>query len=301
VDSGMTNREPWPLCGYGRLGLCCSACLLGPCRLTPFDELPDRGRCGRDRDQLVAFNLHQAVAIEALQAIRSLGTNKSSGPSERLRALFFEGAFPHLKEFGIPPQSLMAFFFDQLERSGEVEEILTRALCLSLVPLLSQALAHQIFQEGMKRDEMPALPFNGSAPLIILVTEKESPGEAWVTRMGQAFHDHYGKEAQIISASGIGIFPEIGRRIYQDRHLPVALTKTLAIISSLSLSTVLMPLTLGFPVVSYPSLPVHGGPKVEAFFSKGILRRFGGQYISGREDLSLPAVLEEMRWTTHPI
>ena len=84
VDSGMTNREPWPLCGYGRLGLCCSACLLGPCRLTPFDELPDRGRCGRDRDQLVAFNLHQAVAIEALQAIRSLGTNTSSGPSERL-------------------------------------------------------------------------------------------------------------------------------------------------------------------------------------------------------------------------
>ena len=296
----MTNREPWPLCGYGRLGLCCSACLLGPCRLTPFDEQPDRGRCGRDRDQLVAFNLHQAAAIEALQAIRSFGTDTSSVPFERLRRLFSEGTFAHLREFNIPFQSLMAFFFEQLERSGEVEEILTRTLCLSLVPLLSQALTRQFPQEGTKGEVQDPLPFKGSAPLIILFAEKESPGAEWVNRLAKAFDDRYGEEVQIISASGIGSFPEIGRRIYENRHLPVAMTKTLVIISSVSLSMVLMPLALGFSVVSYPSLPIHGGPKVEAFFSKGIPSRFGGQYISGREDLSLPAVLEEMRWTTHP-
>ena len=301
MDSGTTSREPRPLCGYGRLGLCCSACLLGPCRVSPFNELPDHGRCGRDRDQLVAFNLHQAAAIEALQAIRSFGTDTSSVPFERLRRLFSEGTFAHLREFNIPFQSLMAFFFEQLERSGEVEEILTRTLCLSLVPLLSQALTRQFLQEGAKGEVQDPLPFKGSAPLIILSVEKDSPGAEWANHLARAFDDYYGKEIQIISASGMGTFLEIGQRIYQDRHLSDALTRTLAVVSSSSLSMVLMPLALGFSVVSYPSLPIHGGPKVEAFFSKGIPSRFGGQYISGREDLSLPAVLEEMRWTTHPI
>ncbi len=41
---------------------------------------------------------------------------------------------------------------------------------------------------------------------------------------------------------------------FSERHLPVALTRTLAVVWASSLSTVLMPLTLGFRVVSYPSL-----------------------------------------------
>lgn len=68
----MNGHDPWPLCGYGRLGLCCSSCLHGPCRLSPFDETPNQSRCGRDVDQQVALNLHQIASAEALQAIRSL-------------------------------------------------------------------------------------------------------------------------------------------------------------------------------------------------------------------------------------
>jgi hypothetical protein len=146
VESEMIGRDPWPLCGYGRLGLCCSSCLLGPCRLGPFDEPPKQSRCGRDADQQVALNLHQIASVEALQAIRSLrdieaspAAGKADSPGravEWLRSLFPENAFPHLNGFGIPPESFLSFFFDQLEVSGGVEDILTRTLCLFTVPLL---------------------------------------------------------------------------------------------------------------------------------------------------------------------
>ncbi len=51
-----------PLCGFGDLGLCCSVCTMGPCRIDPFGEGPQLGACGADAHLIVARNFARAVA-----------------------------------------------------------------------------------------------------------------------------------------------------------------------------------------------------------------------------------------------
>lgn len=59
-------------CGYGLLGLCCSACLLGPCRLSPFENEPPGALCGDHRDLIVAKNLLRLATREAANEIGKL-------------------------------------------------------------------------------------------------------------------------------------------------------------------------------------------------------------------------------------
>ncbi len=54
-----------PQCGYGQLGICCSLCALGPCRVNPFGGEPKKGVCGTDKDTMVARNLLQMLAAGA--------------------------------------------------------------------------------------------------------------------------------------------------------------------------------------------------------------------------------------------
>jgi len=51
-----------PQCGFGRLGLCCRICNMGPCRIDPFGEGPQRGVCGADADTIIARNFIRMVA-----------------------------------------------------------------------------------------------------------------------------------------------------------------------------------------------------------------------------------------------
>ena len=51
-----------PQCGFGQLGLCCRICNMGPCRIDPFGEGPERGVCGADADTIIARNFLRAVA-----------------------------------------------------------------------------------------------------------------------------------------------------------------------------------------------------------------------------------------------
>ena len=51
-----------PQCGFGQLGLCCRICNMGPCRIDPFGEGPQRGVCGADADTIIARNFLRAVA-----------------------------------------------------------------------------------------------------------------------------------------------------------------------------------------------------------------------------------------------
>lgn len=67
------NRdEKFPACGYGLLGLCCSACLLGPCRLSPFENESAKGLCGDNRDLIVAKNLLRLTTNEAVHGMKNL-------------------------------------------------------------------------------------------------------------------------------------------------------------------------------------------------------------------------------------
>ncbi|WP_369424961.1 anaerobic carbon-monoxide dehydrogenase catalytic subunit [Methanothrix sp.] len=54
-----------PQCGFGLLGICCRNCNMGPCRIDPFGEGPDKGVCGATADIIVARNLLRLIAAGA--------------------------------------------------------------------------------------------------------------------------------------------------------------------------------------------------------------------------------------------
>ncbi|MBW1645619.1 MAG: anaerobic carbon-monoxide dehydrogenase catalytic subunit [Deltaproteobacteria bacterium] len=51
-----------PQCGYCEMGLSCRICAMGPCRIDPFGEGPQKGVCGADADIIVARNLGRMIA-----------------------------------------------------------------------------------------------------------------------------------------------------------------------------------------------------------------------------------------------
>ncbi len=55
-------EQQQPQCGFGRLGICCRICTMGPCRIDPFGDGPQVGVCGADADTIVARNFLRAVA-----------------------------------------------------------------------------------------------------------------------------------------------------------------------------------------------------------------------------------------------
>ncbi len=59
-------------CGYGLIGLCCSDCLLGPCRISPFEKETQRGICEDPADRVVVKNLFRKVTGEAWKGLADL-------------------------------------------------------------------------------------------------------------------------------------------------------------------------------------------------------------------------------------
>jgi carbon-monoxide dehydrogenase catalytic subunit len=54
-----------PQCGFGQLGLCCTVCNMGPCRIDPFGEGAQVGVCGANADTIAARNLARKIAVGA--------------------------------------------------------------------------------------------------------------------------------------------------------------------------------------------------------------------------------------------
>ncbi|MBU0548769.1 MAG: anaerobic carbon-monoxide dehydrogenase catalytic subunit [Candidatus Omnitrophica bacterium] len=54
-----------PQCGFGQLGICCTVCSMGPCRIDPFGEGAQAGVCGANADTIAARNLGRKVAVGA--------------------------------------------------------------------------------------------------------------------------------------------------------------------------------------------------------------------------------------------
>ena len=63
--SGSVLPRQQPQCGFCELGLSCRICVMGPCRIDPFGDGPQRGVCGADADIMVARNLARMVAAGA--------------------------------------------------------------------------------------------------------------------------------------------------------------------------------------------------------------------------------------------
>jgi anaerobic carbon-monoxide dehydrogenase catalytic subunit len=54
-----------PHCGFCEMGLSCRICMMGPCRIDPFGEGPQKGVCGATADIMVARNLGRMIAAGA--------------------------------------------------------------------------------------------------------------------------------------------------------------------------------------------------------------------------------------------
>ncbi len=51
-----------PVCSFGKMGICCRICDIGPCRINPFGDGPHLGACGADADTIAARHLARQVA-----------------------------------------------------------------------------------------------------------------------------------------------------------------------------------------------------------------------------------------------
>ena len=78
-----------PQCGYCAMGVSCRNCSMGPCRVDPFGDGPQKGVCGADADIIVARNLGRSIAAGAsahsdhgrdiLEVFAELAKGESSG------------------------------------------------------------------------------------------------------------------------------------------------------------------------------------------------------------------------------
>ncbi len=100
-----------PQCGFCELGLSCRNCVMGPCRIDPFGEGPQKGVCGADADIIVARNLGRMIAAGAaahsdhgrdlLEILRAVGEGNAPG----YRITSEEKLFSLAKELGIDVES----------------------------------------------------------------------------------------------------------------------------------------------------------------------------------------------------
>lgn len=58
-------EQQQPQCGFGKLGICCRNCSMGPCRVNPFEEEPQAGICGATADTIASRNLLRMIAAGA--------------------------------------------------------------------------------------------------------------------------------------------------------------------------------------------------------------------------------------------
>ena len=97
-----------PQCGYCNLGTSCRICTMGPCRVDPFGDGPQKGVCGADADIIVARNLARMIAAGAsshsdhgrdiLETLHMVGEGKTDvytiTDSEKLKRLADEYSIP---------------------------------------------------------------------------------------------------------------------------------------------------------------------------------------------------------------
>jgi len=121
-----------PQCGYCAMGVSCRNCAMGPCRVDPFGEGPQKGVCGADADIIVARNLGRTIAAGAsahsdhgrdiLEVFAELAEGKTSGyeirDPDKLRAL--------AKEWGLETEGRETFEVAQDLAAAMMEDFGTR-------------------------------------------------------------------------------------------------------------------------------------------------------------------------------
>lgn len=120
------HKKQQPHCGYCELGLSCRICAMGPCRIDPFGEGPQKGVCGADADIMVARNLARMIAAgsashsdhgrDLVEVLYKIGEGKASGytikDDQKLKSV--------AKEYGI-------------DVSGKDEKSIAKELALAMM------------------------------------------------------------------------------------------------------------------------------------------------------------------------
>ena len=131
-----------PQCGYCAMGVSCRNCAMGPCRVDPFGEGPQKGVCGADADIIVARNLGRTIAAGAaahsdhgrdiLEVFAELAEGKTSGyeirDPDKLRAL--------AEEWGLGTEGRETFEIAQDLASAMMEDFGTRKSSLGFATRL---------------------------------------------------------------------------------------------------------------------------------------------------------------------
>ncbi|MHC4389240.1 MAG: anaerobic carbon-monoxide dehydrogenase catalytic subunit [Planctomycetota bacterium] len=81
-----------PQCGFGKLGICCTNCSMGPCRVDPFGDGAQLGVCGADADTIVARNFLRAIAA---------GTSAHTDHGRTVAEVFLAAAKGETKDYQI--------------------------------------------------------------------------------------------------------------------------------------------------------------------------------------------------------
>jgi len=115
------RNEKIVTCGYGLIGLCCSDCLLGPCRISPFEKDGQRGICEDPADRMVVKNLFRKVTGEAWRGLADLKEalqellSHHAHPGKR-RQPFIEGQANIYEKYGCPsekPKKIQSRYLSQ--------------------------------------------------------------------------------------------------------------------------------------------------------------------------------------------
>ena len=99
----------------------------------------------------------------------------------------------------------------------------------------------------------------------------------------------------MIAVKGSNALPKIGRKLFRKWALSVTDVKPIAFISSRHVTSVLGALALGYNVISFPSLPIHGSGRVEKFFCKDLLKIFGNAYLPSWEENTISKIREHFK------
>ena len=351
MGSSEKGNGTFPACGYGLLGLCCTHCLLGPCRVHPFEWASARVLCAEGPDEIVAKNLLRRVTLEATLDIShlrkallrlsswgssrlarkrrggseeeklagkygfpadwpfrkmvrtlSLGTRALLSPFSGKEASFLhwllpEKTFPPIDRDGDADGSFVNLLLDSVDltqgRPAEVDALLWQALSLSRMALLSEQIRkdiHVLIDEGAEtitEEDIPGLLGSlppSLTPFLLVVTDEMMPCQESSNTARDALVQRLKEAVPVIQLRQTGSLPEVGRRLSQKWRRPISEIKAMTLLSSSQATRVLGALAMGFHVMSFPPLPLHGSKRVEAFFLKDLETRLGNRYFVSWED-----------------
>ena len=119
-------EEQQPQCGFGQLGICCTNCNMGPCRIDPFGKAPRKGVCGATADTIVARNLVRMLAT---------GAAAHSDHGREVVETLYETAQGKTQGYKITDEDKLKRLAEEygLTRKGKSAEALAEALSLKIL------------------------------------------------------------------------------------------------------------------------------------------------------------------------